>query len=95
MSVRFFAAMREIVGKRVEFLEFPQGEEVTVRRILQRLAKLYGEDFVEYVFDRKTGEVQDYLTLIVNGRSINTLDGLETEIIEGDVLALLPPIGGG
>jgi molybdopterin synthase sulfur carrier subunit len=95
ISVRFFAAVRELVGKRVEFLEFPTGEKVTVEKILQRLTKLYGDDFVEYIFDRKTGEIQEYLTLLVNGRSTNTLDGLETEILDGDVLALLPPVGGG
>ena len=95
ISVRLFAALRELVGKKVEFLEFLQGEDVTVEKVLERLMGLYEEDFIEYVFDRKTGNIQDYLTLLVNGRSISALDGLKTRVEDGDVLALLPPVGGG
>lgn len=95
VSVRFFAALRELVGKKAESLTFPDREEVTVGNVLKRLAELYGEDFVEYVFDRKSGEIQSYLTLLVNGRSIATLDGLKTKLMDSDVLAILPPVGGG
>jgi len=95
VSVRFFAALRELVGKKVETLEFPNGEEVTVERVLKSLVDLYGKDFVEYVFDRETGDIQGYLTLLVNGRSVTTLDGLRTRLTDGDVLAILPPVGGG
>lgn len=95
VSVRFFAALRELVGKKVEFLEFSGREEVTVEKVLKHLAKLYGTEFVEYVFNGKTGEIQGYLTLLVNGRSITTLDGLKTRLMNGDILAILPPVGGG
>ena len=63
--------------------------------MLKRLSEIYGKDFVEYVFDGKTGEIQSYLLLLVNGRSITVLGGLETRLIDGDVLAILPPVGGG
>ena len=95
VSVRFFAALRELVGKKVEFLEFSGREEVTVEKVLKRLAELYGTEFVEYLFNEKTGEIQGYLTLLVNGRSITTLDGLKTRLMNGDILAILPPVGGG
>jgi len=95
LSVRFFAALRELIGKKEESLEFSDHEEVTVEKGLKRLAELYGKDFVEYVFDGKTGEIQSYLTPLVNGRSITTLDGLKTKLMDGDVLAILPPVGGG
>lgn len=93
--MRFFAALRELVGKKVESLEFRNGEEVTVERVLKSLVELYGKDFVEYVFDGETGDIQGYLTLLVNGRSVTALDGLRTRLTDGDVLAILPPVGGG
>lgn len=93
--MRFFASLRELVGKKVEYIEFQGGEEATVEKVLKRLSEIYGKDFVEYVFDRETGEIQSYLLLLVNGRSITVLDGLETRLIDGDVLAILPPVGGG
>ena len=93
--MRFFAALRELVGKKVESLEVRNGEEVTVERVLKSLVELYGKDFVEYVFDGETGDIQGYLTLLVNGRSVTALDGLRTRLTDGDVLAILPPVGGG
>lgn len=93
--MRFFAALRELVGKKVESLEFPNGEEVTVESVLKRLVELYGKNFAEYVFDRETDDIQGYLTLLVNGRSTTTLDGMRTKLTDGDVLAILPPVGGG
>jgi len=100
VSVRLFAPLRELVGKKVEFLEFPDGEEVTVEKVLMHLFELYKKDFVkkgfvEYVFDGKTGEIQYYLLLLVNGRSITTFDGLKTKLTDGDVLAILPLSPGG
>jgi MoaD family protein len=93
--VRFFGSLRALIGKKVECVEFEDREGATVEKMLNRLSKIYGQDFVEYVFDGKTGEIQSYLLLLVNGRSITVLGGLETRLIDGDVLAILPPVGGG
>lgn len=94
ISVRFFTTLREITGKREEILEFP-GEDVTVEMVLGRLAKQYGKDFVEYVYDSKTGSVKGFLQFLINGRSASTLKGLKTKMADGDVLAIIPPVGGG
>jgi len=93
--VRFFTSLREITGKREQTLEFSGGEPVTVDVVLKRLAERYGKSFSEYVFDSKTGEVKGFLQFLVNGRSMSTLDGLDTELVDGDVLAIIPPVGGG
>lgn len=95
VSVRFFTSLREIVGKREETLTFPEGEKVTVDRIIKTLAQRYGKRFVEYIYDAKSGEVKGFLQFLVNGKSAATLNGLQTELQDGDVLAILPPVGGG
>ncbi|MGB9713757.1 MAG: ubiquitin-like small modifier protein 1 [Candidatus Bathyarchaeales archaeon] len=95
VSVRFFTTLREIVGKREETLEFPDGENVTVDAVLRRLSEIYGKGFVDYVYDGKTGDIKGFLQLLVNGRSASTLDGLKTKLVDGDVLAIIPPVGGG
>jgi len=84
-----------LLGKKVEYLEFEDREEATVEKVLRRLSEIYGKDFVEYVFDVRTGKIQSYLLLLVNGRSITVLGELETRLIDDDVLAILPPVGGG
>jgi molybdopterin synthase sulfur carrier subunit len=95
VSVRFFTSLREIVGKREETLEFPEGEKVTVDTVLKTLAQRYGKRFVEYVYDDKTGQVRGFLQFLVNGKSASTIDGLQTTLQDDDVLAILPPVGGG
>jgi molybdopterin synthase sulfur carrier subunit len=95
VSVRFFTSLREILGKKEETLEFPEGTKVTVDNVLETLKRLYGKPFDEYVYDPKTGETKGFLQLLVNGKSAATLSGLHTELDDGDVLAILPPVGGG
>jgi MoaD family protein len=93
--VRFFTSLRELTGKREETLKFRDGKTVTVDKVLKKLAKRYGKIFVEYVYDDKTGEVKGFLQFLVNGRSASTLSGLGTKLADGDVLAIIPPVGGG
>lgn len=93
--MRFFTSLREITGRREETLDFSDSEKVTVNMVLKRLAERYGRRFVEYVFDRRTGEVKRFLQFLINGRSASTPYELDTELADGDVLAIIPPVGGG
>ncbi len=95
VKVRFFTSLREIVNKREETLIFSAGERVTVDLALKKLSKEYGKPFADYVYDSKTGQPKGFLQFLVNGNSTLTQHGLETELKEGDVLAILPPVGGG
>jgi MoaD family protein len=95
VSVRFFTSLREIVGKKEEMLEFPESRKVTVETVLETLKQFYGKPFVEYVYDSINGEVCSFLQFLVNGKSVTPVNGLRTEITDGDVLAILPPVGGG
>jgi len=83
------------VGKREEPLSFDAGEMVTVDLVLKTLAKKYGALFKEYVYNDKIAQPKAFLQFLVNGNSTSTLNGLETELKDGDVLAILPPVGGG
>ena len=95
VSVRYFTSLREIINKKEETLEFPEGEKVTVGKVLEILAQRHGKDFAEYVYDAKTREVRGFLQFLLNGKSASTMRGLQTELKDGDVLAILPPVGGG
>ena len=95
VTVRFFTSLREIVDKKEETLNFPITEKVTINLVLETLAQRYGEPFVKYLYNSDTGEVRGFLQLLINGQSAATLKGLHTELRDGDVLAILPPVGGG
>ena len=95
VSVRFFTSLREITGKKEETLEFSDDEKVTVGTILGALSSQYGKGFVDYVYDAKTHEVKGFLQFFISGQSASTMMGLQTELKDGAVLAILPPVGGG
>ena len=95
VSVRFFTILRELVGKKEERLQLSNSQKVTVNVVLQQLAEKYGKSFKDYVYDSKNGEVKGFLQFLVNGRSTSASGGLEFELSDGDVLAILPPVSGG
>lgn len=74
---------------------FPDGEKVTVALVLKTLSQKYGKSFGDYIYNGETGQPKNFLQFLINGTSTQTLDGLETVLKDGDVLAILPPVGGG
>jgi molybdopterin synthase sulfur carrier subunit len=95
VSVRFFTILREVTRRKEENLEFPEEENVTIAVVLEKLAERYGRKFSEYVYEKKPREVKGFLQFLVNGRSMVSFKGLETVLSDGDVLAIIPPVGGG
>jgi molybdopterin synthase sulfur carrier subunit len=92
VEVKFFTSLREITGKKVDEVQLQ--DIITVEELLTQLSKKYGKEFREYLYNEK-GKVHSYLSILVNGKSTNVLQGLNTELKEGDTIAILPPVGGG
>ncbi len=92
VTVKFFTTLREIVGKPQEQIEL--SEAVTVNEVLQQLVEKYGEKFTLYVYTER-GKVRGHLHFLINGKSITIQQGLKTKLRKNDILAILPPVGGG
>jgi molybdopterin synthase sulfur carrier subunit len=58
------------------------------------LSDKYGKTFTDYVFNSDE-QVKSFLQLLINGTNTTTISGTETAMQDGDVLAILPPVGGG
>jgi len=92
MKVRVFGTLRAVMGGTKE-IELPVGNQSTVLKVLGELVTAY-PGLKEKLF-REGETLQGGVTVVVNGRSVRFLDGLNTPIRETDELALFPPIGGG
>jgi molybdopterin synthase sulfur carrier subunit len=92
VRVKFFTSLREITGKKEEEIQSPR--TIRVKELLASLSEKYGREFTDYLYDER-GKVRTYIQILVNGRGINVLQGFETELEEGDTIAIFPPVGGG
>ncbi len=92
IKVKFFTSLREITDKKVDEIQLKNA--ITVEELLAILSEKYGKKFREYIYNKK-GTVQDFLSFLVNGKNINVLQELDTELKQGDILAIIPPVGGG
>ena len=95
VSVRYFTRLREIVGKREETLRFSDKETITIGTALEKLSRKHGKAFTEYVYDKKTGRPRSFLQFLVNGRGIPPDLETDSRLTDGDVMAIIPPVGGG
>jgi molybdopterin synthase sulfur carrier subunit len=91
MRIRAYATLRDLLG--ASKLDMAVGQPSTVGWVLRRLAdehpplagKLWDAD----------GKPTGYVTILLNGRSIEYLQGPDTPAADDDTLALFPPVGGG
>jgi molybdopterin synthase sulfur carrier subunit len=93
VNVQFFAAVRELVGLREETLELPDGG--TVRNLLDLLVERHGQGLRNYIHDPKSDQLRRSLQILVGDKPTSALNGLETVLTDGCVLAIIPPVGGG
>ncbi|MEJ2241965.1 MAG: MoaD family protein [Candidatus Bathyarchaeota archaeon] len=92
IEIKFFTSLREITRKKMISLQL--NDVISVDELISLLIKKYGKDFKEYVYTDQ-GKVQDFLSFLINGQNINNLEGFSTLLKDGDVIAILPPVGGG
>jgi len=92
VEVKFFTSLREITGKKVDTIQLQN--TITVNELIKMLSEKYGKKFMEYIYD-KDEVTQEFLSFLVNGKNINKMQGFDTKLEDQDVIAILPPVGGG
>ena len=90
VQVDFYAAIQKAFGeKSTRVVLVPR---TTVASVLVGLCGTPARQ--QAIFDAD-GRVHPTITILKNGRNIVFLDGLETELRDGDKIALFPPVTGG
>ncbi|MDI6884534.1 MAG: MoaD family protein [Hadesarchaea archaeon] len=91
ITVKFFANFREAVGKEQEQVE----KAKDVASLLEELARRFGDKLTKELYSPGTKKLRDTVNILVNGRGIRLLEGLDTPLKNGDVVAIFPPVSGG
>ena len=90
VTVRVFGELVKIVGKR-HVLELEEG--ATVGSLSNLLARNAGVKRRGYLGNYRVAGGD--LAVLVNGKSIQLLEGIKTTLREGDEVVFLPPAAGG
>ena len=93
VTVRVFATFREILGLKEVDLDLPS--DTTIFSMIEVLSKDYSHGKLKgEVFD-SNGRIRKFVKILVNGRDTYFLNGPSTQLHDGDIVAMFPPVGGG
>lgn len=89
MKVKFFAYIRDYTGTKETSTE----DCSTLRELLYKLCGRYGKSFSGMIFhgDSLSGDI----IILINGRHIEHLKGLDTELSANDEISIFPKVAGG
>jgi molybdopterin synthase sulfur carrier subunit len=91
MQVRFFGTLRRFAEAKAIEVELEPGE--TVKSLLGKVTTQCPA-LKDKVLDEE-GNLRNSVHVLVNGRSIRYLDGLDGPVEESDRVAVFPAVGGG
>ena len=93
VKVRTILAIKKILGKGEIELSVPV--KSTLQELVTTLLNRSGDELASLLLEPETRNVLPHIRLMVNGRDIAFLDGMETVLQPGDDVLILPPVSGG
>lgn len=90
LTLRFFATFREAVGRKTVESEFE--DAATVGDVLAELESEYDGLAGSLLED---GDLAPMINVLLDGREVLHIDGVETRLSDGDTLSIFPPVAGG
>ena len=93
VTLHTILGLKRIIGQRLTEIDLPYGS--TVEELLAVLKERWGDKLSGRLFDPDSGAVLPHVRIMVNGQTIQFLQGMETPLKEGDDVLILPPVSGG
>jgi MoaD family protein len=90
-TIKLFATLRDIAGAGQINVPFQEGE--TVRQMIENIRSVQPA-LAEAILDER-GDLTGLVHVMVHGRNIQWLNGLDTTVRESDQIVLMPPSAGG
>jgi molybdopterin synthase sulfur carrier subunit len=93
VKVRTILTLKTIMGSGE--IELPVADGSTLGQLIVTLVNRYGDDLASHLYEPNSKNLRSYIRLMVNGRDIAFLNGMETVLRNADEVLILPPVSGG
>ena len=92
LTVKFIGALRHLSGKTQLTINFKEG--ISIKELVTKISQEIPE--LEKTFsDQQLNDSRSNSLILVNGREISVLNGLETKLNDGDEIVFVPVVHGG
>jgi len=93
VKVELLGVLRGLSGKGLFPVE--SEEPTTVRKVIKKLTEAFSPEFKRILIDPELEDPRPNALILVNRKEISVLQGLETEVNDGDEIVLVPVSHGG
>lgn len=94
VKVRLIGIYRVLSGKSKLPVELEE-EPAIVRKVIQKLVEAFSPEFKDALIDPELKDPRPNALILVNGKEISVLEGMETDVNKGDEIVLVPVSHGG
>ena len=93
VEVRFMGIFQHLSGKKGFKLKLEK--PASVRKVVIKLAETFSPEFKRALVDSQLDDLRPNALILVEGKEISVLQGLETEVKDGEEIVFLPMVHGG
>lgn len=93
IKVHSILSLKEVLGGKDVEMIMPEGTRIS--GLLEGMVEIWGDSLSPHIFKPGSDELLPYVRLMVNGKAIQSLNGMETVLNDGDEVLLLPLAAGG
>lgn len=93
VEVRFLGIFQRLSGKKR--FQVKLEEPATVRKVIMKLTETFSCEFKRVLVDSQLDDPRPNALILVGGKEISVLQGLETEIKDSEEIVLVPMVHGG
>ncbi len=90
VTVTFYGPLEHWAGKKVF-----HAKGTSIREVLIALETQLGKSVLQHMVHLDTEMIKSHFHILLNGRDIESLKGLDEEVEDGDNITCVPPVGGG
>ena len=91
LTLKFIGALRQISGKTQLTVSFQEG--MSLKDLLTKISQEMPQ--LDKTFSDQLNDSRSNALILINGREISVLNGLETKLNDGDEIVFIPVVHGG